>query len=58
MCYDSTRYQWARRAARMQAEIDRAEARKAEEREARQKDEGKNQPGPGFPWSLIPAFFR
>ncbi len=29
MCYDSTRYQWACRAARIQAEVDRAEAQKA-----------------------------
>jgi hypothetical protein len=58
MCYDSSRYEWARRTARMKAERDRVEALRAEVREARKKDEGNRQPAPRFPWSLIPDFFR
>ena len=40
MCYDSNRYEWARRAVRMQEEQLRAEQRKAEEKEAREKAKG------------------
>ncbi len=61
MCYDSGRYEWARRAARMQAEMDRAEARKAEGK--RQKEKGREtEPEGALAWFKLPAslfaFFR
>ena len=58
MCYDSNRYEWARRAVRMQEEQLRAEQRKAEEKEAREKAKGEREKRPRFPWAWVPAFLR
>ena len=58
MCYDSNRYEWARRAVRMQEEQLRAEQREAAEKEARKKAKGEKEQGRGFPWNWFPAFLR
>jgi len=58
MCYDSSRYEWARRAVQMKEERMRAEQHNTEEKEAREKREGERGKSPGFPWTWIPAFLR